>query len=402
MLKTAQEHIKKTGNRLGLRAEQIEKLLEVEAAHEFEILLENGKKFKAYRMQHSSARGPFKGGIRFHPDVDKDEVQALATLMSFKTAAVDLPLGGGKGGVVVDPKDLTESELEEVARKYVQHLQEYIGPHKDVPAPDVNTNPKIIDWMVQEYAALTGDTTNATFTGKSIAHGGSEGRDAATGRGGVIVLRTLRELEQLADKPLTYAVQGYGNVGSFFAEVAEATHPSWKLVAATDSRGGVYDESGFSATDLSKWKTAGKSLSAFEQGRVITNEEFLSLNVDVLILAALGGAVDSENQHDVQARYILELANGPVDSSAEQALSDRGVIIVPDILANAGGVIVSYLEWVQNLDGEHWELARVNESLEKYLTTATKDIFARADADNTNLKEAAFAVATERLIAASE
>ncbi len=401
MLKSAHEHIKATGKRLGLKAEEIASLLEVEAAHEFEIVLQNGKKFKAFRIQHSSARGPFKGGIRFHPEVDKDEVQALATLMSFKTAAVDLPLGGGKGGVVVDPKELSEAELEEVARKYVQHLETHIGPHKDVPAPDVNTNPKIIDWMVQEYAVLTGDKTNATFTGKSIAHGGSEGRDAATGRGGVIVLRTLRELESLSDKPLTYAVQGYGNVGSFFAEVAEHDHPNWKLVAATDSRGGVYDEKGFSAQKLSEWKVAGKSLSAYEQGREITNDELLALDVDVLILAALGGAVHSGNQQDVQASYILELANGPVDSSAEQALSDRGVVIVPDILANAGGVIVSYLEWVQNLAGEHWELARVNESLEKYLTTATKNIATRAKTDKTNLKEAAFAVATERLVATS-
>jgi glutamate dehydrogenase/leucine dehydrogenase len=402
MLKTAHEHIQKTGEKLGLKAEQIAKLLEVEAAHEFEIALENGKKFKAFRMQHSSARGPYKGGIRFHPEVNRDEVQALATLMSFKTAAVNLPLGGGKGGVVVDPKDLTEAELEELARKYVQHLEKHIGPHKDVPAPDVNTNPKIIDWMVQEYAALTGDRTNATFTGKSIAHGGSEGRDAATGRGGVIVLRTLRELEQLAGKPLTYAVQGYGNVGSFFGEVAEQEHPSWKLVAATDSRGGVYDETGFSAHELSEWKAEEKPLKEFKQGRVITNDELLALDVDVLILAALGGAVHEQNQESVKARYIVELANGPVDSSAEDALQQRGVVVVPDILANAGGVTVSYLEWLQNLAEEHWDLATVNTKLEGYLVPATKDIFERAKTDGTNLKEAAFAVATERIVVASK
>ncbi len=402
MLKTAHAHIQKTGEKLGLKAEEIAKLLEVEAAHEFEIVLENGKKFKAFRMQHSSARGPYKGGIRFHPEVNRDEVQALATLMSFKTAAVNLPLGGGKGGVVVDPKELNEAELEELARKYVQHLEEHIGPQKDVPAPDVNTNPKIIDWMVQEYAALTGDTTNATFTGKSIAHGGSEGRDAATGRGGVIVLRTLRELEDLADTPLTYAVQGYGNVGSFFGEVAEHDHPNWKLVAATDSRGGVYDTNGFSAQKLSAWKAKGESLKDFTQGTAITNEELLALDVDVLILAALGGAVDAENQAEVKAKYIIELANGPVDSSAEESLQERGVVVVPDILANAGGVTVSYLEWLQNLAEEHWDLATVNEKLEGYLVPATKDIFERAKVDCSNLKEAAFAVATERLVSASK
>ena len=401
MLKTAHEHIRKTGIRLGLKTEQIARLLEVEAAHEFEIMLESGKSFQAYRMQHSSARGPYKGGIRFHPEVDRDEVQALATLMSFKTAAVNLPLGGGKGGVVVNPKELTEVELEELARKYVRYLEKHIGPQKDVPAPDVNTNPKIIDWMVEEYAALTGDKSNATFTGKSLSHGGSEGRDAATGRGGVIVLRTLRELENLADKPLRYAVQGYGNVGSFFAEVAAQEHPDWKLVAATDSSGGVYDESGLDAEQLSSWKANRQPLKDFKTGRAITNEELIALDVDVLILAALGGAVTDENVAQVKAKYILELANGPVDAGAEASLEARHIVVVPDILANAGGVIVSYLEWVQNLAGEHWDIERVNSELNSYLVTATKDIFSRANQDSSNLKEAAFAVATERIIAAS-
>jgi glutamate dehydrogenase/leucine dehydrogenase len=402
MLKTAHEHIRKTGVRLGLKAEQIARLLEVEAAHEFEIMLENGKTFQAYRMQHSSARGPYKGGIRFHPEVERDEVQALATLMSFKTAAVDIPLGGGKGGVAVDPKALTEAELEELSRKYVRHLQPHIGPNRDVPAPDVNTNPKIIDWMVDEYAALTGDTTNATFTGKSMSHGGSEGRDAATGRGGVIVLDTLLQLEHVEQpKQLTYAIQGFGNVGSFFAEVAASDHPAWKLVAATDSSGGVYSESGLQPTELSNWKSSGKRLHDYEKGTQITNDELVGLEVDVLILAALGGAVHVDNQAGVKAKYILELANGPVDASAEAPLADRRVIVVPDILANAGGVVVSYLEWLQNLQGEHWELARVNEELHQYLTRATKTIYERARNDQTDLKEAAFAVATERLIQAA-
>ncbi len=401
MLETAHHHIRNTGKRLGLKAEQIERLLKVEAAHEFEIELKSGKKFKAYRMQHNSARGPYKGGIRFHPEVNKDEVQALATLMSFKTAAVDLPLGGGKGGVVVNPKDLSESELEELAREYVRYLEPHIGPQKDVPAPDVNTNPQIIDWMVDEYAALTGDKTNATFTGKSLEKGGSLGRDAATGRGGVIVLRTLQELSQKAGAKLTVAIQGYGNVGSFFGEVAEAEHPEWELVAATDSSGGVYAAEGLSAEELSAWKKDRKSLSDFTKGKKITNDDLVALDVDVLILAALGGVVTEENQSQVKAKYILELANGPVDDSAEAGLSERGVVVVPDILANAGGVIVSYLEWCQNLQGEKWSLSTVNEKLNTYLVNATKTIYTRAENDKTNLKEAAFAVATERIVSAS-
>jgi len=402
MLKTAHQHIRSTGNKLGLKAEQIEKLLELEAEHEFKIILKNGKKFKAFRMQHSSARGPYKGGIRFHEEVDRDEVRALATLMSFKTAAVNIPLGGGKGGVVVDPKTLSEAELEEVAREYVRHLEKHIGPHKDVPAPDVNTNPKIIDWMVDEYAKLTGDKTRATFTGKSIAHGGSEGRDAATGRGGVIVLKTLRAIENKASEPLTYALQGFGNVGAFFAEIAEREHPNWKLVAATDSSGGVLSRSGLSAEELSDWKSNKKRLKDFGTGTQITNEELLALNVDVLILAALGGVVNESNQSEIKAGYILELANGPVDSTAEEGLSTRNVTVVPDILANAGGVIVSYLEWLQNLDNEHWDLEVVNKKLEDYLVPAVKDIANRSKTDGSTLKEAAFSVAVERIVSAHE
>ena len=401
MLKTAHQHIRNTGKKLGLTQKQVGKLLAVEAEHEFEISLKNGKKFKAFRMQHSSARGPYKGGIRFHEHVNHDEVQALATLMSFKTAAVNIPLGGGKGGVVVDPKTLNSEELEELARGYVRYLEKHIGPHKDVPAPDVNTNPQIIDWMVDEYAKLTGDKTRATFTGKSIEHGGSEGRDAATGRGGVIVLDTLQKLDGL-NKEITFAVQGFGNVGAFFAEVAEKEHKNWKLVSATDSSGGVYDAEGLSANKLAEWKSDKKHLNDYSQGAKITNEELLKLDVDVLILAALGGVIDESNQSTVKAKYILELANGPVDSSAEKGLESRGIVVVPDILANAGGVIVSYLEWLQNLDDEHWTLQVVNKKLEEYLVPAVSEIAKRAKKDKSTLKESAFAVATERLVSAQE
>lgn len=400
MLKTTHKHIRSTAEKLGLSAEHIAQLLEIEAEHEFEILLTSGKKFPAYRMQHSSARGPYKGGIRFHPHVDKDEVRALATLMSFKTAVVNLPLGGGKGGVVVDPKLLSESELEELARKYVQHLEPFIGPHKDIPAPDVNTNPKIIDWMVDEYARLTGDDTNAAFTGKSVGRGGSLGRDAATGRGGVIVLRTLLQRAHLQDKKLRIAVQGYGNVGAFFAEVVEQEQKNWHLVAATDSSGGIYDANGLSAQKLSEWKNDRNSLISYKSGKKISNEDIIALDVDVLVLAALGGVVHQENSSEIKAAFILELANGPVDTSAEELLHKNGVNVVPDILANAGGVIVSYLEWLQNLEKKQWALEKVNEMLEDYLVSATDTIALRAEQDAADLKSAAFAVAIERLVKA--
>lgn len=294
MLKSAQKNIKKAAQSLGLDNEELEKLLKANARHEFHIELADGKKINAFRIQHSNARGPYKGGIRFHPEVDSDEVQALATLMSFKTAVVNIPLGGGKGGVIVNPKELNESQLEEIARGYVRGLESHIGPNLDIPAPDVNTNAQIIDWMVDEYSKLTGDTTKASFTGKSLENGGSEGREEATGRGGVVTLRTLRELEDTADKPLTMAVQGYGNVGAFFAEIAEKEHSNWKLVAATDSSGGVHDEEGFSAKKLAEFKKSGKRLKDYSTGKKITNDDILGLNVDVLVLAALGDVINED------------------------------------------------------------------------------------------------------------
>ena len=398
MLHATQQQIKAVGKKMGLTSEEVERVLQVDAKHEFEIVLKNGQKHKAYRVQHSNARGPYKGGIRFHPHVDIDEVQALATLMSLKTAAVNIPLGGGKGGVQVNPKLLTVKELEELSRKYVQHLAPHIGPDKDVPAPDVNTDPRIIDWMVNEYSALTGDTTKGSFTGKSIDGGGSEGRDAATGRGGVIVLAELLKHMGMADKKLTYGIQGFGNVGSFFGLVAATEQKKWQMVAATDSSGGIYEKNGVWPAELDDYKKQGKQLHSYGVGQKITNDEFLQSDVDVLVLAALGGVVTKENAHKIKAKFVLELANGPVDHEAHSLLEQRGIIVVPDILANAGGVVVSYLEWLQNLQGEHWSLQKVNKMLNSILKEAVAAIYDTAQKQNLNLKEAALAVAMERLL----
>jgi glutamate dehydrogenase/leucine dehydrogenase len=244
MLETAHANIRRAGQKLGLDDETIDRLIKTDKEHIFKIKLDNGQVFDAFRVQHSNRRGPYKGGIRFHPGVNLDEVRALATLMSFKTAAVGLPLGGGKGGIKVDPKKLSRPELEELSRKYAKHLAAHIGPDKDVPAPDVNTNAQIIDWMVDEYEKLTGDNSHASFTGKSLANGGSLGRPAATGRGGVIALRQLLKHQGKSAKPLTYALQGFGNVGSFFATIAQTEQPQWKLVAASDSSGTLYSQAG--------------------------------------------------------------------------------------------------------------------------------------------------------------
>ena len=396
MLDTAIKLIKDAGKKLNLSDEQIDNLIATDAEHKFEIELSNGNKHQAYRVQHSNKLGPYKGGIRFHPNVDFDEVRALATLMSFKTAVAGLPMGGGKGGVVVDPKNLTEAELEELSRKYVRGLHQHIGPDKDVPAPDVNTNAKIIDWMVDEFEELSGDKSKASFTGKSIENGGSLGRDAATGRGGVIVLREVLNKLSISGE-VTYALQGWGNVGSFFATVAAAEQKGWKLVAASDSSGGAYDPSGLSAQKLNEYKNTGGNLAQYQQGRSVSNEELIGLEADVLVLAALENAVTDKNVAGVKAQIVLELANGPVSYDAYKELSARGVNVVPDILANAGGVIVSYLEWLQNKNEEHWAEDKVNRELENYLVKATDQVCDMAQKQNITLTEAAFAIAIKRL-----
>jgi glutamate dehydrogenase/leucine dehydrogenase len=396
VLDTARKLIRETGKKIGLDDKQIEELINTDAEHNFEIELSDGNKYQAYRVQHSNKRGPYKGGIRYHPQVNYDEVRALATLMSFKTAVAGIPMGGGKGGISVDPKQLSKEALEELSRKYVRGLKEHIGPDKDVPAPDVNTNAQIIDWMVDEYEKLSGDTTKASFTGKSIKNGGSMGRDAATGRGGVIVLREI--LNKLSiSKEITVAVQGWGNVGSFFALVAEQEQPNWKLVAATDSSGGVYSHAGLRAKNLDAFKKGGGKLAESDSGRAISNEELIGLDADVLVLAALEDAVNAGNVDQVKAKIVLELGNGPVSYEAYASLSDKEIQIIPDILANSGGVIVSYLEWYQNKHDEKWSEEKVNKELERYLVKATDRVYRQAEKRHLTIKEAAFAEAISRL-----
>lgn len=392
-------HMEKAAKHLGLPKSTLDQLKKADKEHIFDISLDSGKSFKAYRVQHNNKRGPYKGGIRFHPDVSLDEVQTLATLMSLKTAAVNIPLGGGKGGVAFDPRNLSAAEVEEVSRKYVRHLHPHIGPDQDVPAPDVNTNAQIIDWMVEEYEQLTDDTTRASFTGKSLTNGGSLGREAATGRGGVIALEELLKL-QGNGRPITYAIQGYGNVGSFFGAVAAERCPSWKLVAASDSEAAVYAELGLNAITLQDFKAGKGRFKDYDSNetKIISNEDLISLNVDVLVLAGLEDSVTIDNMKHVRAKYIVEMANGPVSSEANKYLTTQGVTILPDIVANAGGVIVSYLEWLQNKNGEKWTEEKVNNQLEDYITRAVDDIYSYAQTHSLTLSEAGFAVAMQRLL----
>jgi glutamate dehydrogenase/leucine dehydrogenase len=400
MLQTTQATITAAAQKAGLDEAAIADLLKTNAEHSFEIKLDSGKSYQGFRVQHNNKLGPYKGGVRFHPEVSIDEVRALATLMSFKTAAVGLPLGGGKGGVVIDPKELDRSELEELSRKYVRNLVDYIGPDKDVPAPDVNTDGTIIDWMVDEFSILTGDTSRASFTGKSIANGGSLGRDAATGRGGVIATAELLKSLKLVDDPLTYAVQGYGNVGSFFATVAANDHPNWKLVAASDSASGLVNEAGLPAQTLSDFKENRGKFGDYDETEVkhISNEELLALDVDILVLAALGDSVTEMNMTDIKARYIIEMANGPINEAAHHHLTEQGASILPDIIANAGGVIVSYFEWQQNKADEHWTEDVVNVKLNDYMVKAMAAVLMVSQEEEVDLTGAAFLTALKRLV----
>ncbi len=391
MLESAQTAITKAGRAIGLSDTQIYELTTPMNEHFFTLTV-NGVTHEAYRVQHNNKRGPFKGGIRFHPQVNNDEVRALATLMSIKCAAVDIPLGGGKGGVAFDPREHDAAHVEAVAREYVRALEKHIGPHIDVPAPDVNTNAQIIDWMMDEYEQLTGDTSKASFTGKSVARGGSLGREAATGRGGVIALREYCKVRSIKTEGLKIALQGVGNVGFYFAKIAEE-ELGVKIVAAANSRITKTNANGLSFAP----KTYSRTIMGKLDGKEQLNDAVLYADVDVLVCAALEEVITSENQQRIRAKHILELANGPVTDEANELLTNRGVNIIPDVIANAGGVIVSYLEWLQNVNAEQWTEADVNGRLDDILSKAMNDMLARAEQKNIPLKQAAFEIALERL-----
>lgn len=397
MLATAQAAIRKAAKDLGYDDETIERFLTPENEHTFTVTA-GGKTYPAYRIQHSSKLGPHKGGIRFHANVSQDEVQALATLMSVKTAAVGLPLGGGKGGVAVDPRLLTPAELEELARGYARHLAPHIGSGKDIPAPDVNTNAQIIDWMLDEFEQAIKQKDPGAFTGKSLHNGGSAGREAATGRGGVIVLLEYLKTAGLRDRPFTVALQGFGNVGYFFARVLRELCPQARLIAVSNSRHTWVKPAGIDVAKTDKPNPRPEDLNDLAGVKARPAGDIIGIQADVLVLAALEDAVDATNASAVQARTVVELANGPVTKEAEPLLHTHHIAVLPDIIANAGGVIVSYLEWRQNVLGERWSEDEVNRRLSAALVLATNAMFERAAAHGVPYKQAAFELALERLL----
>lgn len=398
MLKTAHHHIRQAAKRLHLDEKTIEAILEAEAEHIFGLEVE-GKRYPAYRVQHNSKLGPYKGGIRFHPGVTLDEVRALATLMSFKTAAVGLPLGGGKGGIAVDPRKLSRNEVETLARRYARWLAPHIGSGKDIPAPDVNTNAEIIDWMVDEFEKTIGKKDKGSFTGKSMNNGGSEGRPAATGRGGVITLIEYLKSQNLTKTPLTVALQGFGNVGYYFADALRA-YPHITLIAVSNSKNTWVQPHGIAITKTVSGVVDTPRPEKLTDLQTITPQpasDIIGVKADILVLAALEDALTEANSDQVKASVIVELANGPTTTAAEAILESANITILPDIIANAGGVIVSYLEWQQNLASERWTEERVNQRLEALLQKATKEMIALSRQEAISLRQAAFEQALQRL-----
>ena len=349
----------------------------------------------AFRIQHSTARGPGKGGIRFHQDVNAEEVSGLAFVMSLKTALLDLPYGGAKGGVQFNPKEYSEKEIEQIARAFVQRMHDVVGPHKDIPAPDVNTTPQIMGWMRDEYEQIAGESAPGFITGKAIDDGGSEGRSEATGAGAYMVLRSHMSTIERKPQDTTVAIQGFGNAG---AELAKRLFENgYKVVAVSDSKGGIYKEDGLDIQVVAKQKLERKALSELDGIREITNEELLELDVDVLAPAALGDVITGENAENIKAGIILEVANQPVTPEADAILEKNKHTVLPDLLVNAGGVTVSYFEWYQNINDEKWSYEDVMEKLEEKMSAAYKETHDLAEKRNISYRDAGYVIAIKRI-----
>ena len=354
------------------------------------------KVFEGYRVQYNNILGPYKGGIRYHHDTELGEVKALAFWMTLKCSVVNIPMGGGKGGITVNPKDLSKNELEKLSRGWIRKLSDILGPSKDVPAPDVNTTSEIMAWMADEFGQITGDKTGAVITGKPVDCGGSLGRDTATARGGFCVFEAIKK-ELGLDNQCSVAIQGFGNAGSNAALIwQKAGH---KIIAVSDSSGAVYKSSGLDVAKLIEHKLETGSVLGFHGCKDITNEELLALDCDLLIPAAFEGVITESNANDIKARVILELANGPITSAADEILARKNIKVVPDILANAGGVVVSYFEWDQNLKNENWTEKEVLDKLKPIMVNAARDVYQQAKESKTDLRMGAFIKAIDRLAA---
>jgi glutamate dehydrogenase/leucine dehydrogenase len=396
---SAQKQLKKAIDVLKMGDDIYEVLKEIDEYLEVAIpvRMDNGKirTFKGYRVHHSNIRGPYKGGIRFHPGVNVSEVKALASWMTWKCAVMGIPYGGAKGGVICNPKEMSEGELERLSRGYIRALGDFIGPEKDIPAPDVYTTPKIMAWMMDEFSRRKGFNVPGVITGKPVDSFGSEGRDEATGYGLTIATREVLKYLKLDPKKMTAAIQGYGNLGHVVADIYSKM--GIKVVAASDSKGGIYNPQGLNPAEVMAHKEKTDSVVGLRGARQITNEDLLAMKCDILVPCALENVITRENAGKVQARIIMEGANGPTTPDADEILEKKGVLVVPDILANAGGVTVSYFEWVQNSMNYYWSKEEVNEKLDKLMTRACKSVCEIRDKYKVDMRTAAYILAVKRV-----
>lgn len=366
------------------------------------IEMDNGsiQVFTGYRVQHNLERGPAKGGIRLHPNVDLDEITALAMWMTWKCAIVNLPFGGAKGGVQCNPEKLSNNEIERITRRYTSEIGVILGEEKDIPAPDVNTNPTIMGWIMDTYSMNVGYSVPGVVTGKPIEIGGSLGRLEATGRGLVNMIEEISTLKNIDLNNATVCIQGFGNVGSHCARILFGEHPEIKIIAISDVNGGVYNPQGINIRKLVEYVKEKNTVAGYPDGEEISNEELFQIKCNFLIPAALEGQIHEGNAEKINAQIIIEGANGPTTPEADKILNERGITVVPDILANSGGVIVSYFEWVQDLQHFFWSLDTIRENLKKIMSNAFKEVINTADSYKTDLRTAAMLIGVSRVASA--
>ena len=373
------------------------------------VRLDNGRLeiFTGYRVRHDDTRGPTKGGLRFHTDVNLDEIKALAFWMTFKCAIMDIPYGGAKGGIQVDPKKLSRLELERLSRGFIEQIVDFIGPNTDIPAPDVYTNPMIMGWMMDEYSKINRQYSPSVITGKPIPLGGSLGRNDATGRGAYYCIKELEKKNNWDPKKITVAVQGFGNAGKHVANLLH--QDGYRIVAVSDSQGGIYSQQGFDVPSLIHAKNASRRVQAVYcqesvceavEAEHIDNAQLLTLDVDILIPAALENQITAENVNNIKAKMIVEAANGPTTPEADEVLYKKGCLVIPDILANAGGVTVSYFEWVQNKSGDYWQEQDIHQRLQKKMEKEFNNVYNLYEKHGCDMRTAAYVHALNRLGAA--
>ena len=389
--------LEKIGKIANFNEKELDLLKRPQFIHQAELEV-SGKKYSAFRVQHNNSRGPFKGGIRFHPEVSLDEVKALAFWMSLKTATADIPLGGGKGGITVNPTELSKEEIEELSRDYVRAFYKVIGPQQDIPAPDVYTTPEIMNWMCDEYEKLIGEKAPGVITGKPIEAGGSLVRDIATALGGVYVLEEAIKRIVLTEK--TVAVQGFGNAGMNAAKLL--AERGLKIVAVSDSKGGILNNEGLNIEELVKVKSETGSVVNYTNGEKISNADLLELDVVVLVPSALENVITVENASEIKAKIVLELANGPTTSEADKILYSKQILVLPDILANAGGVTVSYFEWLQNNEDNYWDAETVKTKLKKKMVSAFEQIWEKYSENDYDFRTNTYLLAVKKILDAEK